>query len=254
MGVETLDPPKWKRKIVAHTNAGGLAAATCKPGHKSDLVKVAEAVRASTGVNDFFERVEPNGENVRQQLDRAHESLPDEGKLRLEEFAPRHEDVSANLLKKEEPPPDTVRLLEDLVHNLIEAPSTVEDHRFAEFVFRLGEWIAPYAGGREKAAELFFNAACMLNPSMKSRIEHSHDVAKPAANQPLRDNAVADAAWALKEWGDGKFAEYPGWYVAVYRRKVVGDGNDPVELVAQSAKDNGVSEDRIVIKYNGPED
>ena len=66
--------------------------------------------------------------------------------------------------------------------------------------------------------------------------------------------SVADAQWALGQWGDGAFADVAGQYVAVYRLAVVGTGNDPVELAIRCAGACGVSQSRIVIKYVGRED
>jgi hypothetical protein len=178
------DPPArklWKRTIAAGTNAGGLAAATCRPGQEADLAKLAEAVRASTGGKDIFEPIMLDDASVQSQLSQPGVALPAEGKERLAELAPPDGETLADLLLKEEPKPD--------------------------------------------------------------------DPPRPAA-----DSTVVDAQWALEQWGSGRFAEYSEQYVAVYGQKVVGAGNDPVELATRHARAFGVSQNRIVIKYIGRED
>jgi hypothetical protein len=69
-----------------------------------------------------------------------------------------------------------------------------------------------------------------------------------------KDDPVADAQWALEQWGDGGFADVAERYVAVYQKDRVGTGNDPVELTARCAKACGVVPSRIIIKYVGRED
>jgi hypothetical protein len=279
----------WKRIIVANTNAGGLAAAACRPGRESDLVTWAEAVRASTGGKDIYEHVKRDDATLQHHLSQASDGLPAEGKWRLADLSPPAGETVADLLKKDEPMPgvpgdpstDNEQWKEKLTaafmrlaHVLVESPSTFDDPKYAEFLVRVGERIFPYVGSREKAAELFLLAAHMLAPSLAKQVDsrpvtasipnesnkNSDPPPSPTGDSTLAthqvpDDLLADAQWALEQGGPGgKFADVADRYVAVYRQEIAGTGNDPVKLAARCAAMLRVSKDRIVVKYVGRED
>jgi hypothetical protein len=69
---------------------------------------------------------------------------------------------------------------------------------------------------------------------------------------PASCELLADMAWTIDEGNAGRWAEYAGDYIAVYHKRLLGNGPRPVELRERVAKQFAVPPDKVAISYVEP--
>jgi hypothetical protein len=63
---------------------------------------------------------------------------------------------------------------------------------------------------------------------------------------------LEDWGWVNDQFNAGRWAEFAGSYIAVYRKQFLGHGPDPIEFRARPARDHGVPPGKISISYVEP--
>jgi hypothetical protein len=66
---------------------------------------------------------------------------------------------------------------------------------------------------------------------------------------PIPEDVLDDWRWIYQERETGRFNQYAGQHIAVYRQQVLGAGRDPVLLAQVLAEKHHLDPNRLVMTY-----